>query len=225
MWSVQVWLQFSSLCSLLGREGYGSAIQEQGKTQVSAGTMVTLLVTWDVSVGSFPALPCWIWLAVDTDHRIVAVPCFGHVRCIGDSWVQVTLSGWCVSGVWRQSLQHLWGLFILWDEFRCWGCFLVGVCLIFLVFFTLWPGRAERVDSWPVIWMLSPQIVPGWMGAFLSQSPEGSAFETSLSLHLALLLVLSCSGMLWSYFWIWRGLSWQKVWQTDGWNGVVLFYS
>lgn len=43
---------------------------------------------------------------------------------------------------------------------------------------------------------VSPQIVLGWLGAFLSQSLEGSAFGTSLSFHLPLLLVLSCSGML-----------------------------
>lgn len=40
--SVQVCLQFSSLCSVLEREGCGSDSQEQGKTQVSAGTMVIL---------------------------------------------------------------------------------------------------------------------------------------------------------------------------------------
>lgn len=45
LWSVQVRLQFSSLCSLLAREGCGSDSQEQGKTQVSAGTMVIPLVT------------------------------------------------------------------------------------------------------------------------------------------------------------------------------------
>lgn len=43
--SVQVCLQFSSLCSVLEREGCGSDSQEQGKTQVSAGTMVILFVT------------------------------------------------------------------------------------------------------------------------------------------------------------------------------------
>lgn len=61
--------------------------------------------------------------------------------------------------------------------------------------FVTWHGRdsgqlTSHLDA------VSPQIVPGWLGAFLSQSPEGSAFETSLSLHLPLLLVLSCSGML-----------------------------
>lgn len=57
------------------------------------------------------------------------------------------------------------------------GGVLWWVCVwFFLVFFTLWPGRIETVDSWPVIWV-SPQIVLWWLGAFLSQSPEGSAFE------------------------------------------------
>lgn len=98
------------------------------------------------------------------------------------------------------------------------------VCVWFFWCFSLCePGRAETVDSWPVILCCVSQTVPRWLGAFLSLSPEGSAFETSLGPHLPFLLVLSCWGMLWSYFW--RSFSWLKVWQTDCWNGVFLFYS
>lgn len=206
------------------REDCGSDSQEQGKTQVSAGTLVILLVTWNVNVGSFPALPCLILLSMGTNFRIVAVPCLGHVRCIGDSWVLIILRGWCIAGMWQQSLQHLRGALHPLRSVQVLGVFRGGCVFDFFWCFSLCePGRAETVDSWPVILCCVSQTVPKWLGAFLSLSPEGSAFETSLGPHLPFLLVLSCWGMLWSYFW--RSFSWLKVWQTDCWNGVFLFYS
>lgn len=69
------------------------------------------------------------------------------------------------------------GLFILWDQLRCWGCFMVGVCLIFLAFFTLWAWQGR--DSGQLtshLYAVSPQIVPRWLGAFLSPVPGGLCF-------------------------------------------------
>lgn len=188
---MQVCLQFSSLCSLIEREGCGSDSQEQGSTQVSAGTMVFLLVTWDVSVGFYPALSCLILLAVGRELRMVAVPCFGHVRCIGDSWVQVILKGWCVPGVWRQSLQHLCGVLHPLRWVRMLGVFCGGCVFDFsgVFHFVTWQGR----DSGQLTSHLGVSSDRALVaGCIPFPVPWGLCFWDNPSLHLPLLLVLSC---------------------------------
>lgn len=82
------------------------------------------------------------------------------------------------------------------------------------VFYILW--AQQDTDSGQLtshLYGFSPQMVARWLGAFLSSSPKGSSVETSLSPHLPLLFLVSCSGMLWSFSWIWNGLPWLEVWQ------------
>lgn len=150
------------------REDCGSDSQEQGKTQVSAGTLVILLVTWNVNVGSFPALPCLILLSMGTNFRIVAVPCLGHVRCIGDSWVLIILRGWCIAGMWQQSLQHLRGALHPLRSVQVLGVFRGGCVFDFsgvFHFVSLAGQRQWTADQW--FYAVSLRLCPGgWVHSF-----------------------------------------------------------
>lgn len=205
----------------------GQAARSKARPEFQQGLSLASYVTWDASVGSFPAFPCFILSSVGTNFRIVAAPCFGHCEihrwelstsnteglvCSRNTEAEAAASAWGSS---TSGISSSGG-----GGSRC-------VCVWFLcVFFMLWAWQS-RDSGQPTshLYGFSPQIVARWLGAFLSPCPEGSPFKTSLGPHLPLLFVLSCSGMLWSYFWIWSGLPWLKVWQSDCRNGMFLFYA
>lgn len=152
-----------------------------------------------MSVGSFPALPCLILSALGTNFRIGASPWFWtceiHRRELSTSNTEGLV---CSRNAQAEAAASAWGS-------SSSGISSSGgggsrwVCVWFLcVFFTLraWQGRNSGQPT-SHLYGFSPQIVARWLGAFLSRSPEGSAFETSLGPHLPpQLFMLSCSGML-----------------------------
>lgn len=123
----------------------GQTARSKARPKFQQDTMVIVLVTWDVSVGSFPALPCLILLAVGTNFRIVAVPCLGHGRCIGTG---ITEYRWH----WGAGVQQ-----------ECEG----------RAFSSVWGSSSSEISSnaggvswwgyvWPVIWVLCPlRLCPG----------------------------------------------------------------
>lgn len=172
---MRVCLQFCSLCSLLEMEGCGSDGQEQGKNQVSAGTMVSLLCDLRCECR---VLPCPLMLhLVSHRHKFedsgcsLFWTCKIHRRELSTSNTEVVASPWGSpsSGI-SQSDR---------------GWFAVGVCLGFVCSLVCEPGRAQTVESWLVICMVS--FLKLWPGGWVRSFPQPLR-----ALLLRLVLVPTC---------------------------------
>lgn len=162
-----------SSCLCIPLEGKAVVSKQQGKPGVSADTLVSLLRDLWYKYGVYPLSlsPCLVCCR----HKLLetaAAPCFGCVRSVGKNLqAGAAAAAW---GFWSFGINcSKWTVSQGWHVFGFYVCFSLGE-----------PHGWEFGQPTTRLDGFSLEIVVRWLGALLSQSPEGSVSEACLGLHL-----------------------------------------